>query len=322
MTSTQYKLTAYAFISDAIAFSSLILEDNNIKVLLFLSAHSIASLMLSFVIYIYLLPKKYKYQKILVLLFIFIFVFFIPFLSYVAFFIFSLILKAQKVKEIKFNYLESNKLFLTDEVLTIERFFGEGALLTYITNKNLNPDLRLKAFLIISDIISPTTINFMKLGLSDPIDEIRLLSFSIINNLEKKINNEIFKIKNLLEKKEGDEIKLKLQLSKLEWELIYLNLVDDTFQEILISEILAILDGIKIKEAKILLIKIYLLKKDYEKVKNILNTLKIDTETLPYFLEIHFYKKDYEKIKGLIKQYPEIKFIEKFYFIYRLWNDN
>jgi len=40
------------------------------------------------------------------------------------------------------------------------------------------------------------------------------------------------------------------------------------------------------------------------------------------FLEIHFYKKDYEKIKGLIKQYPEIKFIEKFYFIYRLWNDN
>ena len=322
MTNVKYKLMSYAFVSDTVAFMSLILKNDTAKIFLFIFSHSLASLIIALTVYLYLVPKKYKFQKFLIVLFVFTFAFFIPFLSYIAFFVFSIILRQKKSKEVKFNFIETSNLFLTDEVMEVKRFFGESALSTYITNKNLNPEMRLKAFLIVSNLISPHTMKFIKLGLSDPVDEIRLLSFSIINSLEKKINNEIFKIKQLLEKKEEDRIKLKLQLVKLNWELIYLNLVDDTFQEILIKEILETLKGIETKEAKMMLIKIYLLQKDYKKLEEVLNSLEVNNTTVPYFLELYFYKKNYQMVKKLIQQYPEIRFIEKFYFIYRLWNDN
>jgi len=322
--SEKYKLVSYALLSDITAFTSLIMKNDILKITLFFSTHSLASAIMGFVIYRYLLPKKYRQPKIIVLLFVFIFNFFIPFFSYAAFFVFHIITKTnKKEKDVPLQHIDIDKLLLIDNVQNVKRFFGEGAVYTYITNKNLNPQLRLKAFLIVSDIISPQTIKFLNMGLSDPIDEIRLLSFSIINNLEKKTNDAIFKIKTALEKeKRDDEVELKLQLAKLNWELIYLNLVDDTFQEILIQNILKTLEGIDKKDAKMLLIKIYLLKKDYKKLELLLNSMEITNETVPYFLEISFYKKDYKRIEELIKKYPDIRFIEKFYFIYRLWNDN
>jgi len=321
--SKQYKLSLYAFVLDLNAFIGLMLKNNILKFFIFLSAHFTASIIFTFIIYKFLLPKKYKQNspKFFLLIFIFLFTFFIPFLSYIAFFIFFILLKKMKSKNISMNYLETEKLFFIDEIPKIQRFFGEGGVITYIYNKNLNPNMRLKAFLIISDIISPQTIKFLKLGLSDTLDEIRLFSFSIINRLEKKIQNEIFLISKELDNNKNN-IDMRLKLAKLKWELIYLNLVDEIFQNIIIEEILSLIKNIDLKEAKLLLIKVYLLKKDYKKVEEILNTLEESIETVPYLLEINFYKKNYEMIVDLIKKYPEIKLIEKFYFIYRLWNDN
>jgi hypothetical protein len=318
---TEYKLISYAITSDTAAFSSLAVENSLVKFLLFISMHSIASVIISFVLY-NMLPSKYKKQKkSFIYIFIFLFVFFIPFISYIGFFVFNKTLKQnKKEKKAVFKHIEIEKLLTIDEIQFVKRVFGEGALTTYIKNRNLNPELRLKAFLVVSEIISPVTVEFLKFGLSDTVDEIRLLSFSLINNLEKKINNEIFKIKELLKK--NDDAELRFKTAKLNWELIYLRLADETFENIIIKDIFKYLEGLDTKEANLLRLKIYLLKKEFNEIEKILSKLEINIETAPYFMELAYYKRDFETLKKLIKQYPEIRFVEKFYFIYRLWNDN
>ena len=317
---SRYKLISYALISDISAFSSLMIENSIAKLLIFFSMHSLASLIIAFVIYT-MLPAKYKKEHIFIFVFIFLFVFFIPFISYIGFFIFNKILRSgNKEKKVEFKHIDIDKLLIIDEILIVKRIFGEGGLSTYIKNKNLDPNLRLKAFLIISEIISPKTVEFLKLGLSDTIDEIRLLSFSLINNLEKRINNEIFKIKELLKKE--DKIEWRVKLAKLNWELIYFRLADETFEKILIDEIFKYLEGIESKDANILRLKVYLLLKDIENVEKVLNNMKLDIESAPYFMELAYYKRDFKRLKELIKQYPDIKFVSRFYSIYRLWNDN
>jgi len=317
----KYKLIIYAFILDLTALASLGLENEIKKIFIFMATHLFASLIITVAIYLYFLPNKYKSQKFLVILFFFNFTFFIPILSYIALIVFYIILRTnKKSKRDNLKHIYIDKLFLVDEVQTVKRSFGEGALITYINNKHLNQNLRLKAFLIVSEIISPQTMEFIKLGLSDPIDEIRLLSFSIINNLEKKLNNEIFKIEKSLKKKTKPELKLKL--AKLYLELISLNIIDETFKDIIIQKIFDLLKDIKSIEAKIILLKIYFLKKDYKSFNKNIKNLTINKEIIPYLLEVSFYNKDYKTIKKLIKKHPELKFTENFYFIYRLWYDN
>jgi hypothetical protein len=101
-----------------------------------------------------------------------------------------------------------------------------------------------------------------------------------------------------------------------------LNLADEVFQKIIIEKILDLLRGNNSKEAMMLYLKIYLLEKDFIKIKYILSKLGESQETAPYFMELAFYEKDYERLKELMKKYPDIKYIQKFYPLYRLWNED
>jgi hypothetical protein len=308
-----------ALILDLIALSSFMVNHSTLRLFLFLSFHTLATLIISYAIH-RIASVRYKGSKRLLFIAIMLFVFAIPIVSYVGLYILNILMRKDKKRDKpQFKHIEVDKLLVIDEIQFVARFFGEGAVTTYITNRELDPNFRLKAFLIISEIVSPTTIQFLKLGLSDTSDEIRLLSFSLINNLEKKISNEIFQLKGMLEDDDCQEVRLKL--AKLHWELVYLHLVDETLKDIIIENILNYLDGIETKDAKLILLKIAILKRDFTQVEKILNQLDVDAETVPYFLELAFYQRDFERLKALMKQYPETRFIKKFYSIYRLRHD-
>jgi hypothetical protein len=303
-------------ILDAFSFGLIIFNDTLFNFIIFMIFHIIASLVITIFAYEGL-PKRYKYPKKLAYFFVYSFVFFIPFISHIGFFVFNTAFKKHiKKEEFHAKYLEFDKLLIMDEVQYIKRFFGEGGVATYIKNKNLNPDMRLKAFLIISELISPLSIEFLKLGLSDNVDEIRMLSFSIISNIEKKLNDEIYE----LSKKDDEESRLKM--AKVYWEFIYLRLADEVFQKIIIEKILDLLRGNDSKEANMLYLKIYLLEQDFIKIKFILSKMEENYETAPYFMELAFYEKDYKRLKELMRKYPEIRFIPKFYPLYRLWYED
>jgi hypothetical protein len=301
---------------DGIAFGLIFFYDTILMVFIFLLMHIVASIIITLFVYKGL-PKRYKYPKKLAYFFVFSFVFFIPFISHIGFFIFNIVFSKHKIKEeFIFNQLEIEKILIMDEIQYVKRFFGEEGVAAYIKNKKLNPDLRLKAFLIISEIINPLNMEFLKLGLSDNVDEIRMLSFAIISRVEKQLNDEIYE----LSKNENEENRLKM--AKLYWEFIYLNLADEIFQKIIINKILDLLKENSSKEAKMLYLKIYLLEQDFLKIKSLLSEMEENKETAPYFMELAYYEKDFKRLKELIKKYPEIKYIPKFYPLYRLWNED
>jgi len=75
------------------------------------------------------------------------------------------------------------------------------------------------------------------------------------------------------------------------------------------------------KEMLLLLGKIYMLKKEYQKAFETFLKIGQTKETIPYLIELYYYKKDLEKVEELIQTHPELKFINKFHYIYRLWNE-
>ena len=305
-----------AMFLDSIAFMLIFFYDTILMFFMFLIMHIIASIIITIFIYTGL-PSRYKYPRKLAYFFVFSFVFFIPFISHIGFFVFNTLFAKHKVKE-EFipNQLEIEKILIMDEVQYVKRFFGEGGVAAYIKNKKLNSDLRLKAFLIISEMISPLNMKLLKLGLADPVDEIRMLSFAIISRIEKQINDEIYE----LSKSDNEENRLKI--AKLYWEFIYLNLTDEVFQKIIINKILDLLRGNNSKDAKMLYLKIYLLEQDFVRIKFLLSQMEENKETAPYFMELAYYERDFKRLKELMKKYPEIQYIPKFYPLYRLWNED
>jgi len=233
------------------------------------------------------------------------------------------ILKNKSNRITSFESVNIERFMMVSDVIDIKREFGEGALLTFINNENFSDESRLKAFLIISELKTPQNIQLLKRGLMDKNDEVRLLSFSILNNLENNLNEKLHYFKSLLEKE--NNIKYNKKIAKLYWEFIYFNLVDNDFKEFFLNEIHSNLKKVLDKkpndiEALFLLGKLYMSQKKYDEAFHIFS--KINTkESVPFLIELYFYKKDYKKVKELIQANPEIEFIEKFYFISRLWND-
>ena len=314
-----YILLSIAAIIELIAIFLLYYTQFKINLFLIFIMHLISSLISSIVGFI-ILPDRFKKDKKYTFIFLFVFAFTLSILSIPAFIIFSQTLYKQKDNDKDYyDTLFIDKLLILDEIKLQKRFLGEGGIDIYIKNKNLNPNLRLKAFLIISEITSPLSVEYFKLGLSDTNDEIRLLSFSQINSLEKKINNEIFSLNQKL-KENPDNIDIKVQIAKLNWEIVYLRLADETFEKIILKKIIELLDGIETEDALYLLLKIYIKQKDYQKADEIIKKLGINLETVQYALEIEYYKKNYKKVVELIKAHPDIRLLERFDFIYRLWN--
>ncbi len=314
-----YILLSIAAIIELIAIFLLYYTQFKINLFLIFIMHLISSLISSIVGFI-ILPDRFKKDKKYTFIFLFVFAFTLSILSIPAFIIFSQTLYKQKDDDKDYyDTLFIDKLLILDEIKLQKRFLGEGGIDIYIKNKNLNPNLRLKAFLIISEITSPLSVEYFKLGLSDTNDEIRLLSFSQINSLEKKINNEIFSLNQKL-KENPNNIDIKVQIAKLNWEIVYLRLADETFEKIILKKIIELLDGIETEDALYLLLKIYIKQKDYQKADEIIKKLGINLETVQYALEIEYYKKNYKKVVELIKAHPDIRLLERFDFIYRLWN--
>ena len=216
--------------------------------------------------------------------------------------------------------IDSKKLFLLENIKPIKRTFGESTIHSLINNQNAPSEIRLRAFIILTELITPSTVTLLKNGLSDPNDEIRLLCYSVLNSIEKRIQNEIHNIKT----SSMDINNKNKKLAKLNWELIYLNLVDKEFKNLILKEIYNCLENIKLTNDTELLkfrAKIYLYEKQYDKAYEIYKNFPNDEDVVPFLLEIFYYKKEYSKIKEYVKKYPYIKYYDKFYDIYRFWND-
>jgi len=189
----------------------------------------------------YFIPALYHPQKRKITLFLALFNFMIPILGLISAWMLLLwgFHKSQEIhieKEIEEVDMEE----LSEGFPVVERIFGEGSLQSLIKNDNAPTHRKIKALTLLTQMKSKASLALIRETLSDPDDEVRLVGFSMIDNMEKKINEKIHHLKIMINTRKTAEEKAQYhkELAFTYWELLYQGLVDQQLTTFLVENIL------------------------------------------------------------------------------------
>ncbi|GAB6072215.1 hypothetical protein JCM14244_05920 [Venenivibrio stagnispumantis] len=320
----------------AIAF---LLMNNLYGIIVFYTFHSLASFILSLVLYP-LIPIKFKIRnnKIFFIFFVTLIQIATLLVGYIFFiFIVLWLLRHQEKPEEKFlDKFSYSEIF---EFPSVKRQFGESAIIEVLTGKTQKAT-KLKLVSLLSEFKSKEAIQVIKTLLSEKDDEIRLMSFGIINKIETKINREIKEKLDILEKKLDNLEKAYIykDLAKLYWELVYLEIADKEIEKFLLEKVKYYIEESKkfgLEDAEIfflegrVLLEIYKEKEFLKKIileqalNKFLEAIKYKypkEKVYPYIAEIYFYKKEYKRLKEILQEIKDIaKYDFKLYPILEVW---
>jgi|GEM_PF-1213492 len=237
-----------SLVAEGIAFYTIVMTEHNpLMLMLFLLLHMLYAYLMA-AAQIRFLPKLYQTQKERVTLFILFFNFLVPVLG--ALFGWILLLwgfkKSQHI-EIETEIEEVDMEDLSEGFPVIERIFGEGSLQALISSHNAPAQRKIKALSLLTQMKTKASLSLIKQTLHDPNDEVRLVGFSMIDNMEKKINEKIHHLKIMI-RTQRDPLQKALhhrELAFTYWELLYQGLFDENLRPFLIENTLH-----EIEEAK------------------------------------------------------------------------
>ena len=165
--------------------------------------------------------------------------------------------------------------------------------------------------------------------MSDNMEELRVCSFSMLekqqNYLHKQISILLKKFKNITKAKQAIIAK---QLALLYWELIYRNLSDYEFRNILLKQSYhyASIACEKLPEDAtlwILLSRIHLangkVEDSAQALQRALTLHASPSRVVPYLAEIAYKQQDYATLKKYLEANPSVQYILKMNSIYKFW---
>ncbi len=196
----------------------------------------------------------------------------------------------------------------------------------------LNVKTSYNTVLYASKILHPDTIRHLKQAIILNDDEIRLLAFNKLANIEKLLMPQIEEVKEILDKARTKNEKLLAYsyLAELYWELAYLQISDKELEQIYLQE--AEIWALKAIHIKVIPRMVYLLGKIYLKI-NRLDLAEIYFKrsldlnfpkelVIPYLLEIAFRKKDWLKLYEVIEEASNIVVVsQKTRKLLKMWLD-
>lgn len=284
------------------------------------------------------LKTRYKSNFINVFLFFTLFNFIFIVIGYVfsiALVAILYLLKYEKsLKNVKFINTTNQK----EQFHKVSRFCGEGGLPTYINNKNIPHTLRMQALVSISKYKSKESVSFFRQSMISSDDEIRLFSFSIIDDFEKDLNGQIYR--NLMlfnDNSQSDFQKAATakSLAFLYWNMIYFDLNEEQLQEFSAEQAFLYAHHSLTLTLKIgkdpeqfhtlfaLLGKIYFYRNELELAQEHFN-IAIEKGSnadfiIPYLAEIHYMQKNYEAITKVFTRAKNLTINERMYPIIKQW---
>ncbi len=115
--------------------------------------------------------------------------------------------------------------------------FGEGGLIGVVRHAN-DPERRLQAVLASRQLPGRESVPILKFALKDPIDDVRLLAYSLLDRMELDINARIKRLlDSLKESEEGSRGHLYFKLAHEYWELAYAGLAHGEVMGHLLSQV-------------------------------------------------------------------------------------
>lgn len=211
--------------------------------------------------------------------------------------------------------LKNTKLINMDEFDQdfphVKRAFGEGSMVDLMADTLAPQELRMKALSAMAENMTQKNVSVIKKSLSEKDDEIRLYSFSLIDNMEHGLNSKIHdatvRFKN--EEDENERLKAAKELAFLYWEMIYFDLSDDVLKNYLINtsyEYAKICSKADMSDVdiNILLGKIYLAKNKYEEATTefvmAIESGVDNSYIIPYLAELYFKRGNYKSIRSML----------------------
>lgn len=220
------KLLFYAISAELASLMLLLSKDTSLAhFILYLMAHGLASALMSVVAW-GVLPARFRTPKILSLLLIFGFAFFIPAIG-----LFTLL--GGVVVGIWLPVIFRDRPFLlVDEPYYTPVQAAAGSTFRQIDIHSLlsspdSPDaLRMQGMLVLKDMPARVTGKVLRESLGDSYEDVRLLSYGILDQKEKAITRDIDRLLHLLDRaKESRRYGLARRLAERYWELNYQDLV-------------------------------------------------------------------------------------------------
>lgn len=242
-----------------------------------------------------------------------------------------LLLKYKPVKKesVDVKMIDMGVLYLSFPVT--KRRFGEGAMMLMMKNRHAPVNMKLRALAAMENDINRHRLAIIRHALSDRNDEVRLFGFSIIDKMEKRINEEINRYRNLYEEAENLNRKIDVakQLAMLYWDLVYFELVDDVLREFLMKEseeMISFVLKYRFEDIPMHILrgKINLYRKNYFSAQAEFSmALELDPDrygfVAPYLAEIFYTKGNYRTTKALLSQYENLHYSIPLSSVVDLW---
>lgn len=205
----------------------------NNELLIGVSLHGLSSILIPWVLCLFM-PEHFR-TNVTIYLLLFLLCFFIPLISGICLlFSLSISLYFRKAPENKiYEYSEPLRASVVINGSGLKPEFSTGRIFG-VLRFSKDGDKRAKAVLSTNQLANEIAIPILRKALLDPVDEVRLMAYGILDNKEKEIDAIIHQgLKQLNEKKHLNKEKAKIhqQLAEAYWELSYLGLVQGRARE-------------------------------------------------------------------------------------------
>ncbi len=241
---------------------------------------------------------------------------------------FYLTKEKKEVQELKTEKIDMNQLKLSYPI--VNKIYSEGPLENLLKDDNASEDRKVNILSYIVNKLHGDDMRLLHSTLSSRSDESRLLCFGAINQIEKKLNDQI---SDLIKKIENSQDKIKKssyqkKVAHLYWEFIYYQLVSKDLQGFYLDNAKkfatqALKDDYDKVELYFLLGKINLKMKLYseslENLKKVVENQYFREGALPYLAELYFENRDFKALKEVLNEIKDIKYTPKALMISSLW---
>ncbi len=301
------EVIAWYLLESATAEGELLLQ--------FLLLHAIASYFFARSLMQYL-PANYLANNGRLILFFFSICFFIPYLGVLGLYIAwngGLYWPRANTFNL-YNITEEPPLPFKPLVISESSHYGQAGLPGIVKNA-ADSNKRLKAIMATRQLDDRDAIPILKIALKDPIDEVRLLAYSMLDAKEQAINSGIQKLeKELVSSPLNVRASLHKELAHYYWELAYLGLAQGDVKQLVLNQScknLFIALKINSEDAGTCfeLGRVLLRLDRHEEARHYLAlAMKLgisESDVLPYLAEVAFHISDYPQVKLLLAKLPE-----------------
>lgn len=205
--------------------------------LLYVTAHGLASLMLSAGVWV-LLPRRYKFPLPWSPLVLFSLAFFIPILGTlgVILAVFPALYLPRRPKPQVWQSMGVPELPFRAQELGRDLMFNDGGLQDVLRHAP-SPERRTMALMATRRMSGKDSIPILKLALRDPADDVRLLAYSMLDQQESQINQRIEKtLTQLQNAPKAEHASLHSTLARWYWELAYMGLAQGSVLEHVLNQ--------------------------------------------------------------------------------------